>query len=177
MMESFGLAPVQNQKLPKYKECPNVTCKELNIPDAPFSSKCKVPSTVEQGHQKEREMAALKLEMVQSKQEIKDRFQAYESKMAQFVHDIQASLNHEEGQHKISTLVMKKMTEILDRVAPDSFQEVYGPNTQRLTPKAHGKINGWLKVLTSQMDAENRERDLELQKQKKVLIDSTGTNI
>lgn len=59
LMESFGLAPVRNQKLPKYKECPNVTCKELNIPDAPFCSKCRVPLTVvgyiEQGHQKERD--------------------------------------------------------------------------------------------------------------------------
>jgi hypothetical protein len=64
LMESFGLAPVQNQKLPKYKECPNVTCKELNIPDAPFCAKCRVPLTVpghiEQDHQKEREIAALR---------------------------------------------------------------------------------------------------------------------
>jgi integrase len=181
LMISFGLEPQSQKVLPKMRECPNVICKELNTPDTPFCVKCRVPLTVaghiEQSHQKGQDMQALRNEMAQSKQEIKDRFQAYESKMAEFVHDIQASLNHEETQHKISTLVMKKMTEILDRVAPDWFQEVYGPNAQRLTPKAHEKINGWLKVLTSQIDAENRERDLELQKQKKVLIDSIGTNV
>jgi hypothetical protein len=31
--------------------------------------------------------------------------------------------------------------------------------------------------LTSQIDADNRERDLELQKQKKMLIDIIGTNV
>jgi hypothetical protein len=125
----------------------------------------------------EAKFQALRNEMAQSKQEIKDRFQAYESKMAEFVHDIKRELNYEERSSSISKLVMDKMTEILDRVAPDWFQEVYGPNAHRLTPKAHEKINGWLKILTSHIDAENRDRDLELQKQKKVLIDSIGTNV
>jgi hypothetical protein len=125
----------------------------------------------------EAKFQALRNEMAQSKQEIKDRFQAYESKMAEFVHDIKRELNYEERSSSISKLVMDKMTEILDRVAPDWFQEVYGPNAHRLTPKAHEKINGWLKILTAQIDAENRDRDLELQKQKKVLIDSIGTNV
>jgi integrase/recombinase XerD len=125
----------------------------------------------------EAKFQALRNEMAQSKQEIKDRFEVYESKMAEFVHDIKSELNYEERSNSISKLVMDKMTEILDRVAPDWFQEVYGPNAQRLTPKAHEKIKEWLKILTTQIDAENRERDLELQKQKKVLIDSIGTNV
>jgi hypothetical protein len=99
--------------------------------------------------------------------------------MAEFVHDIQANLNHEETQHKVSTLVMQKMREILDRVAPDWYQEVYGPNAHKLSdnPKAVEKINEWIKILTAQIDAENRQRDLELQKQRKILIDSMGTNV
>jgi integrase/recombinase XerD len=59
LMISFGLEPQPQKALPKYRECPNVTCKELNIPDAPFCTKCRVPLTVaghiEQGHQKERD--------------------------------------------------------------------------------------------------------------------------
>jgi hypothetical protein len=95
----------------------------------------------------------------------------------EFVHDIKSELNYEERSSSIRKLVMDKMIEILDRVAPDWYQEVYGPNAQRLTPKAHEKIKEWLKILTAQIDAENSQRDLELQKQKKVLIDSMGTNI
>jgi integrase/recombinase XerD len=125
----------------------------------------------------EAKFQALRNEMAQSKQEIKDRFEVYESKMAQFVHDIKSELNYEERSNSISKLVMDKMTEILDHVAPDWFQEVYGPNAHRLTPKAHEKINGWLRILTAQIDAENSQRDLELQKQKKVLIDSIDTNV
>jgi hypothetical protein len=185
LAESFGIIPNQTkqQSLPRLRECPNVTCKESNTPEAPFCVKCRVPLTVaghiEQAHQKEREMQDLRNEMAQSKQEIKDRFQAYESKMAEFVHDIQASLNHEETQHKVSTLVMQKMREILGRVAPDWYQEVYGPNAHKLSdnPKAVEKINEWIKILTAQIDAENRQRDLELQKQRKILIDSMGTNV
>jgi hypothetical protein len=50
-----------------FRECPNVTCKELNTPDAPFCAKCGVPLTVaahiEQGHQKDQEMQQLKERM------------------------------------------------------------------------------------------------------------------
>ena len=64
LMISFGLEPQPQKTLPKYRECPNVTCKELNIPDAPFCAKCRVPLTVagymEQGNQKEREIATLR---------------------------------------------------------------------------------------------------------------------
>jgi hypothetical protein len=135
-----------------------------------------VAGHIKQAHQKEREMQALRNEMVQSKQEIKDRFQVYESKMAGFVHDIQARLNQEETSRSTSKLVMEEMREILDRVAPDWYQEVYGPHARRLTPEAHEKINEMLKYCTSQIDVENSQRDLELQKQHNVLIDSMGTN-
>jgi len=105
--------------------------------------------------------------MAQSKQEIKDRFQACESKMAEFVHDI-----HEERSRSTNELVRDKMIEILDRVAPSWYQEVFGPKANRLTPKTHEKLNESLKIVESLIDVENRQRDLELQKQRKVLIDS-----
>ena len=112
--------------------------------------------------------------MLQSRQEIKDRFQEYESKMAEFVHDIQTSLRSEESKHEVSSLVMKKMREILDRVAPGWFDEVYGPGAaaHKLTPKAREKVNEWIKILTAQIDDENRHRDLELQNRRKALEDS-----
>ena len=74
---------------------------------------------------------------------------------------------------------MDKMGEILDRVAPDLdwFHEVFGPKANRLTPEAHEKINEMLKILTSKIDTENSQRDLELQKQHKALMDSIGTNV
>jgi integrase len=182
LAESFGLKPeIKKESLPELRVCPSVNCKEPNNPDAPFCRKCRGPLTIagymEEVNEREGEIHELKQQMDQSRQEIKDRFQAYESKMAQFVHDIKRELNYEERSSSISKLVMDKMTEILDHVAPDWFQEVYGPNAHRLTPKAHEKINGWLKILTAQIDAENSQRDLELQKQKKVLIDSIGTNV
>jgi hypothetical protein len=121
---------------------------------------------------KDREIHELKEQMAQSKQEIKDRFQAYESKMAEFVHDIQVRLNTEERSSSTKKLVMDKMTEILDRVAPSWFQEIYGPKANRLTPKGLEKVKESIKIVTSIADAENHQRDLELQKQKKVLMDS-----
>ena len=70
LMSAFGIVPRQ-QALPKMRECPNVTCKELNTPDAPFCVKCSVPLTVaghiEQGHQKEKEMQALRNEILETK--------------------------------------------------------------------------------------------------------------
>jgi integrase/recombinase XerD len=65
LLESLGLAPQNHTSpLPKLRECPNVNCRELNTPEAPFCVKCNVPLTVaghiEQGHQKEREIAALR---------------------------------------------------------------------------------------------------------------------
>ena len=71
-----------------------------------------------------------------------------------------------------------KMREILDRTAPGWFQEVFGPNAHRLTPEVHKKIDGWLKILTPQIEAENREREVEIQKRHKVLMDSMDcTNV
>jgi len=182
LSEKFGLKPQTKQEfLPRLRECPNVTCKELNIPDAPFCVKCRVPLTVaghiEQGHQKEKEMQALRNEMVQSKQEIKDRFQAYEDKMAEFIHDIQSRLNQEETSRPYRHLMLDKMREILDRTAPGWFQEVFGPKASRLSPEANEKIKEWLKILNPQIDAENREREVEIQNQRKVLMDSMGTNV
>jgi len=65
-MEAFGIVPKQ-RALPKMKECPNVTCKELNAPDAPFCVKCRIPLTVvahiEEGHRKDQEIHGLKDQM------------------------------------------------------------------------------------------------------------------
>lgn len=67
LMISFGLEPQSQKALPKMKECPNVSCKELNIPDAPFCVKCRVPLTVsgfmKQDRQKDQEMYELKEQM------------------------------------------------------------------------------------------------------------------
>jgi len=121
---------------------------------------------------KDREIHELKEQMAQSKQEIKDRFQAYESKMAEFVHDIQVRLNQEETSRSTNKMVRDKMIEVLDRVVPSWFQEVYGPRADRLTPKQHEKVKESLKILSAQIDADDRQRDLELQRQRKVLMDS-----
>jgi len=67
LMISFGLEPQSQKALPKYRECPNVTCKELNIHDAPFCAKCRVPLTVsgfmELDRQKDQDMYELKEQM------------------------------------------------------------------------------------------------------------------
>ena len=60
---------------------------------------------------------------------------------------IQSRLNQAETSRSVSKMVMDKMGEILDRVAPDLdwFHEVFGPKANRLTPEAHEKINEMLK--------------------------------
>ena len=64
LAESYGLKPeVEQEPIPKLRQCPNVTCEEMNNPDAPFCAKCRVPLTVsgfmEQDIQKEQEMVRL----------------------------------------------------------------------------------------------------------------------
>jgi hypothetical protein len=58
--------------------------------------------------------------------------------------------------------MLDKMREILDRVAPGWFDEVYGPGAaaHRLTPKAKEEIEELVKEITPQIEAENRQRDL-----------------
>jgi hypothetical protein len=68
--------------------------------------------------------------------------------------------------------MLDKMKEILDRAAPGWFQGLHDPRASRLTPKAKEKIEELLKILTPKIDAENRQRDLELQKQRKILVKS-----
>jgi integrase/recombinase XerD len=47
LAEAFGLAPkVRQEPFPQLRQCTNVTCKEMNNPDAPFCVKCRVPLTV-----------------------------------------------------------------------------------------------------------------------------------
>jgi hypothetical protein len=175
-MEAFGIVPKQ-RALPKMKECPNVTCKELNAPDAPFCVKCRIPLTVaahiEEGHRKDQEILELKQQMAQSKQEIKDQFQAYDTKMNEFVHDIQSRLISEVEQSDCD-FMLDKMREILDRTAPGWFEEVYGPGAaaHRLTPKAKEKMKKLLEEITPLIEAENRQRDLEIQKQYKILMNT-----
>jgi hypothetical protein len=108
--------------------------------------------------------------MAQSKQEIRDQFQAYEAKMNEFVQDIQSRLNQEEVSRPYHNFMLDNMIEILDRAAPGWFQEVYGPKAHRLTPKDKEKIEELRKVLTPLIEADNRQRDLELQKQRKILV-------
>jgi hypothetical protein len=137
-----------------------------------------VAGHIEQGHKNEKEMQALRNEMAQSKQEIKDQFQAYEAKMNEFVHDIQSRLNQEEVSRPYRSFRLNTMTEILDRTAPGWFDEVYGPGTSahRLTPKGQEKIQQLLKEVTPLIEAENRQRDLELQKQRKILVKTLDLN-
>jgi small-conductance mechanosensitive channel len=181
LMVNFGLAGPQKQKLPNYRECPNIICKEFNIPDAPFCVKCRVPLTVpgfmEQNKQKDLEMHELKQQMAQSKQEIKDQFQAYEDKIHEFVHDIQSSLNQEEKSRPSLTpgslnFMLKKMREILDHKAPGWYDQIFGPgaSAHRLTPKTQKKIEELLKEVTPLIEADNRQRDLALQKRREILV-------
>jgi integrase/recombinase XerD len=62
LAEAFGLAPkVRQEPFPQLRQCTNVTCKEMNNPDAPFCVKCRVPLTVvgyiEDRNQEEEEKA------------------------------------------------------------------------------------------------------------------------
>jgi len=84
------------------KTCPH--CKEPNKPDAQFCFKCNFVMSfeayqkgMEEREKKDHEIYELKQQMTQSKQEIKDQFQAYEAKMNEFVHDIQSRLNQKEA--------------------------------------------------------------------------------
>lgn len=67
LLESYGLAPQNQQSIPKLRECPNVNCKELNNPDAPFCTKCRVPLTIagymEKGHEKDEKISSLEKQM------------------------------------------------------------------------------------------------------------------
>src|SRR5215469_3840043 len=69
LAEKFGLKPQTKQEfLPRLRECPNVTCKELNTPDAPLCAKCRVPLTVpgfmEQDKKKNDEIYEMKEQML-----------------------------------------------------------------------------------------------------------------
>ncbi len=68
--------------------------------------------------EKAKEIQALKEQMTQSRQQIKDQFQAYEAKMNEFVHEIQNRLNQGEVSRPYRNFRLKKMTEILDREVP-----------------------------------------------------------
>ena len=78
--------------------------------------------------------------------------------MAEFIHDIQSRLSQQETSRPYRHLMLDKMREILDRTAPGWFQEIFGLEAHRLSPEAHEKIDEWLKILTPQIEAENRER-------------------
>jgi small-conductance mechanosensitive channel len=126
---------------------------------------------MEESEKKDQETYELKQQMAQSKQEIKDQFQAYEAKINEFVHDIQSMLPSKEEESALN-FTMDKMREILDRAVPGWFEEVYGPGAaaHRLTPQGKEKIKELDKILEPLIEAENRQRDLELQKRRKTLM-------
>jgi integrase len=97
---------------------------------------------------KDREIKELKAQQ----QEIKDRFEAYESKMAEFIYDIKARLNLENN---------KSQSELVE--------EVFSSDKIADNPRAK-KLKEQLRIYASKIDAEDRQRDLELQKQRKVLL-------
>jgi integrase len=70
LMVAFGLSDPK-QRLPRQRECTNVTCKELNTLDAPFCVKCRIPLTVpgymEEGHRKEQEIDSLRDEILETR--------------------------------------------------------------------------------------------------------------
>ena len=100
LMESFGLTPFEKtqKKLPKYRECPNVICKELNIPDAPFCVKCRVPLTVaghiQQGSKKDQEMHELKEQMLRMQQ----NFKSYDEMMKHRMNELDSNLKYYAGE-------------------------------------------------------------------------------
>jgi len=69
LAEYYGLGPKveQQETIPQLRQCPNVTCKHMNNPDAPFCAnpKCRVPLTVagymENRYQEEEQKAELQI--------------------------------------------------------------------------------------------------------------------
>jgi integrase/recombinase XerD len=57
LAESYGLVKVEQETIPQLRQCPNVTCKEMNNPDAPFCAKCRVPLTVAGFMERENQMS------------------------------------------------------------------------------------------------------------------------
>jgi hypothetical protein len=66
----FGVAHRQPPKVPKQRQCPNINCQELNTPEAPFCTKCRIPLTVSGHVEREQEFKALKERMDQMGQVI-----------------------------------------------------------------------------------------------------------
>src|SRR5215831_7543350 len=98
LMEAFGIVPKQ-RALPKMKECPNVTCKELNAPDAPFCVKCRIPLTVvahiEEGHRKDQEIQELRKQLA----DLVEQQQGFDMKLHKLLDivDKMAVMTHGEG--------------------------------------------------------------------------------
>jgi len=59
----FGVTQRQPPKVPKQRQCPNVTCQELNTPEAPFCRRCRLPLTVAGHLEREEEFKTLKEQM------------------------------------------------------------------------------------------------------------------
>jgi integrase len=95
---------------------------------------------------KDVEIQELKAQILQSKQEIKDRFEAYESKMAEFIHDVGVKLNDNQSHSEL-------------------LHEILNKNT-----KVNPKLKELLRAYTSKLDAE----DLEIRSRRKALKDSIG---
>jgi integrase/recombinase XerD len=153
----------------------NYPLTQLALEDIKAAERAKLQELVKEDRERNDQVIyELKQQMAQSKQEIKDQFQAYEAKMNEFVHDIQSRAYSEEREQSARDFVNDKMTEILDRTAPGWFEEVYGPGApaHRLTPKGQEKIQQLLKEVTPLIEAENRQRDLELQRQRKILMNT-----
>jgi integrase/recombinase XerD len=69
----FGVPRAQTSakpNLPKQRQCPNINCQELNTPEAPFCTKCRIPLTVSWHVEREQEAKALKERMDQMSQEL-----------------------------------------------------------------------------------------------------------
>ena len=97
LMEAFGIVPKQ-RALPKLKECPNVTCKELNAPDAPFCVKCRIPLTVvahiEEGHRKDQELQDLRKQLA----DLVEQQQGFDMKLKKLLHIVDQTAQMTDGE-------------------------------------------------------------------------------
>jgi uncharacterized protein YicC (UPF0701 family) len=134
-LQAAGIAvPESEIPEPSVHQCSN--CNYVNSFETEICERCSSPLTrraVERiKKQQESKITGLVdqkvAEMVsKSKQEIRDQFQAYESQMTEFVYDIQGRLNQVEASKSSHNFMLDRMREILDRTAPNWFEEVFGP--------------------------------------------------
>jgi hypothetical protein len=137
LAESFGIVPQTKQVLPRLVECPNVTCKELNNPDAPFCVKCRIPLSVSGHVEREQEFKALKERMAQMQQD----FESYDRKVKDVVDKFKDYDERQKGEIRF----YKNQFE--------AYMEEFGP--RHLTKSERQRVEGFLEQLKNSPDSKD----------------------